>query len=242
MLIPSIKQCHTNQTWLDWLAPKRCLFCSAPGGEVCSHCLRGLPWLEHCCYQCALPLGHSHEVCAHCLKTPPAFRHCLSLWRYEFPLSKLIKNFKYQANTGARSFLQSQLSRAVSIHMQQEKLRFDAVICVPSHPLKRFTRGFNQAQLLCNKIAKHCNIPQLHALRKRQWHHSQLGLNRKERLKNLNASFELTAQVDGLELLLIDDVMTTASTANVISQLLLDNGAKSIDIACLARTPQHMSS
>ncbi len=126
--------------------------------------------------------------------------------------------------------------------MQQEELCFDKVISVPSHPLKRFSRGFNQAQLLCNKVEKHCDIPQLYALKKRQWRHSQLGLNRNERLKNLEGSFELTAKVDNLRILLVDDVMTTASTVNVISGLLLDNGAKSIDIACLARTPQHMTS
>lgn len=158
-------------------------------------------------------------------------------------MNTLIQRFKYSADRGARRFLEAQLSRAVSIYLEQEALvEFDAVLAVPSHPLKRFLRGYNQSHLLAASIAKRCQLPLVQALGKARWSHSQQGLNRKQRQQNLSGSFHVTSTVTGLKLLLVDDVMTTATTANVISQLLLDHGAASVDIACLARTPQHMSS
>ncbi|WP_353409953.1 ComF family protein [Pseudoteredinibacter isoporae] len=222
--------------------PDQCLFCGKPDEPACSPCLAGLPWLEHCCQRCALPLGHGAELCPHCLKAPPAFRHCLCLWRYEFPISTLIQRFKYQADRPARRFLETQLSRTVDMYLEQSGETFDAVLAVPSHPLKRFWRGYNQSYLLAKALSRTCQLPYRSTLAKRRWSRSQQGLSRKQRLNNLKTSFQIRSTVAGLKLLLVDDVMTTASTANVISQLLMEHDATSVDIACLARTPQHMTS
>ncbi|MBB6521087.1 ComF family protein [Pseudoteredinibacter isoporae] len=138
--------------------------------------------------------------------------------------------------------METQLSRAVGIYLAQCDRAYDAVLAVPSHPLRRFRRGYNPSYQLAKAVSQYCQCPHTQALGKSRWSHSQQGLNRKQRLKNLSGSFSVHGPVAGQRLLLIDDVMTTATTANVISELLLNHGATSVDIACLARTPQHMSS
>ncbi|GAA6153773.1 hypothetical protein NBRC116587_31950 [Pseudoteredinibacter isoporae] len=154
----------------------------------------------------------------------------------------MIQRFKYQADRPARRFLETQLSRTVDMYLEQSGETFDAVLAVPSHPLKRFWRGYNQSYLLAKALSRTCQLPYRSTLAKRRWSRSQQGLSRKQRLNNLKTSFQIRSTVAGLKLLLVDDVMTTASTANVISQLLMEHDATSVDIACLARTPQHMTS
>ncbi|WP_299979698.1 ComF family protein [uncultured Pseudoteredinibacter sp.] len=234
-----------KQNWatsaLNVLIANRCLFCGSGGEAVCRGCFQDLPWLEHCCKCCALPIGAKEGICGHCQKQAPPFQHCISLWSYDFPIDKVIKDFKYQHNSAAKQFLCLQLAKLVSQHNKHRISNFDALLAVPSHPFKRLIRGYNQAYVLAREVSKHCTIPLIQLIKKSRWTGSQQGLGRKARLQNLENSFQLTGPVKGMKLLLVDDVITTTSTASIISHMLMDAGAESVSLASLARTPQHMT-
>lgn len=233
---------------LDWatnalntLLANRCLFCGRNGDAVCRGCFQGLPWLEHCCQRCALPIGAKEGICGHCQKQTPPFQHCISLWSYEFPIDKVIQDLKYQYKSAAKQFLCQQLAKLVAQHNKHGNSNFDALLPVPSHPLKRLLRGYNQAYVLAREVSRYCSIPLIQAVKKSRWTGSQQGLGRKARLQNLRNSFQLSRPVAGMKLLLVDDVITTTSTASIISHMLMDAGAESVSLASLARTPQHMT-
>jgi ComF family protein len=113
------------------------------------------------------------------------------------------------------------------------------VVPVPLHRKKFNTRGFNQAALLAQHIAKANNLrfaPR--ALRRVQMAEIQSTLSKKDREKNLQGAFLAnTSMVAEKNILLVDDVATTLSTLNECSKMLKKSGAKNIWAVVAARTP-----
>ncbi|HJT88902.1 MAG TPA: hypothetical protein VJ732_13625 [Bryobacteraceae bacterium] len=93
--------------------------------------------------------------------------------------------------------------------------RFDAIVPVPLHWRRQWVRGFNQAELLARSLGRRCGIPVIPALRRVQATLSQAGLSNTRRRKNVASAFRSRRgrPVKGKRILLVDDVMTTGSTA-----------------------------
>jgi ComF family protein len=115
----------------------------------------------------------------------------------------------------------------------------DAVVPVPLHRLRLLERGYNQAEMLARGVARTLEtdvLPRLltrpHATR------SQTDLSRDERWTNVSTAFESARTLDGGTYLVVDDVLTTGSTAMACAQALRTAGAEAVTIAtlCLART------
>src|SRR5437867_13185729 len=87
---------------------------------------------------------------------------------------------------------------------------FDAVAAVPLHWRRRFARGFNQAELLAQEIARRRGIPALRALRRVRATRTPTGLTHAQRRQNVAGAFRPRGgrSVEGLRLLLVADVMT----------------------------------
>jgi ComF family protein len=114
---------------------------------------------------------------------------------------------------------------------------FDAVVPVPLHWFRRFQRGFNQAQLLARHIGKKRNLPVLRAVRRVRATRTQTGLTNTKRRQNVAGAFRARRgrRVEGLRLLLVDDVMTTGATASACASALKRAGAKSVTLLTVAR-------
>lgn len=115
--------------------------------------------------------------------------------------------------------------------------RYDAVVPVPLHWKKRWSRGFNQAELLARPVAKRRGIPVLNALCRRKSTEVQASLTMAARRKNVQGAFLARpgAKLQGKRILLIDDVMTTGATAGACAMALKRAGAASVTLAVLAR-------
>jgi len=114
---------------------------------------------------------------------------------------------------------------------------FDLILPVPLHPARRRRRGYNQSALFAEGLSEKMGVPfsdgMLTRLRKTETQTRKTKLNR---LENMRDVFQLkrTANVAGLRILLVDDVVTTGSTLEACGQLLLQEGCKALSVACIA--------
>lgn len=226
------------------LLPSNCSFCQSrhpQTGIACQACLEDLPWQLTACQQCGLPLPSAANMsetllCGECLKTPPPFTHTSAAFRYLPPVSDRITRFKHQRDLVAGQFLTTQLAQQLKLDYEYQPWP-DAVTAVPLHWRRQLGRGFNQAAYICRQLSRELKIPILDCCRRRKPTTQQQRLSRQQRLKNLRQSFEVITDIQDLHLALIDDVMTTGSTARELSSILLKAGAKQVDVWVLARTP-----
>ncbi len=118
--------------------------------------------------------------------------------------------------------------------------RFDAIVPVPLHWRKRWQRGFNQSGLLAAGMARKWGVPVVNALRRRRFTSAQAGLSNTARRKNVAAAFAARCRLAGKHILLIDDVLTTGSTAAACARALRASGAVRIAVAAPARADRRL--
>ena len=225
--------------------PDECRICATPLSEVsrvpvCRKCLHEpRPFLaEYFCVSCRTPFLNGFPLdsegrCALCRAGLRGFDAAYCFGAYEGTLRELIHLYKYrQVQTLSRPLAEFLLS---ALPLDES---FDAVIPVPLHWRKRWQRGFNQSDLLARAIARRRGIPVVHALGRSKFTKTQAGLSNTERRKNVAAAFRCRRAgktVAGKHVLLIDDVMTTGSTAAACARALKQAGASRVVLATVAR-------
>ncbi|MCO6058762.1 ComF family protein [Pseudomonas sp. MOB-449] len=230
--------------WPAWLRhTPDCLLCHAPGGTlpICAGCEAEMPWLFGHCAICALPLPTLDLPCGDCLKRPPPFDRVEVPWRYGFPVDSLITRFKHQGRWPLGRLLGGMLARHLDHAFRDGLPRPDALLPVPLAPPRLRQRGFNQAQMLARWLSDELQLPLQDGWLKRvEDGPPQQGLDAAARRRNLRRAFALDerAELRGLHLAIVDDVLTTGTTAHVLARLLKRAGAARVDIYCLARTPR----
>ncbi|BAQ83507.1 ComF family protein [Pseudomonas sp. St29] len=220
-----------------------CLLCDEPSDSLlalCSACQDELPWLGAQCSACALPLPAAGLTCGQCLQRPRAFQRVIVPWRYDFPLDSLISRFKHQEKWPFGRLMAELLAQFLRFRFDEGLPRPDCLLPVPLSRRRLRQRGFNQAEMLARWLGQPLHLavePDL--LRRIQDTPAQQGLSARARRRNLSQAFALTANapVAGRHLALVDDVLTTGATAQALAQLLMEAGARQVDVYCLARTP-----
>ncbi len=157
---------------------------------------------------------------------------------YEETLRELIHLFKYQKMRPLARPLGALLARAIP-----REQRFDLIIPMPLHWRKRWSRGFNQSELLAKEIARRWGVPVAKAVRRVKATAPQAGLTHAKRRINMQAAFAIRKGTDlrGLRVLLIDDVVTTGATASACAKVLKRAGAGHVAVAAVARTDRRIS-
>ncbi len=219
--------------------PRSCALCASPAqNDICTGCERELPRITAACRWCGIPF-EGGELCGDCLTDPPAFARCIAPLRYEAPISHLLGAFKYQGNFNYGRILSRLLIERLRQEFRRpEPIAIDAIVPVPLHWSRRWRRGFNQAELIADELSRALNLPmQSRWLRRTRSSAPQQSLDAEARRKNLRDAFHCSDAVRGLHIAVVDDVVTTGATANVIARTLLAAGAASVEIWCLARTP-----
>jgi ComF family protein len=113
----------------------------------------------------------------------------------------------------------------------------DGIIPVPLHRNRLKLREFNQTAVVGNHLSKKLKIPiMLDVLRKIKDTRPQTELSGVERLKNIKNAYTASSNIKGLDLLLLDDVITTGATIRECSKTLIKAGAKSVTVVALARS------
>ncbi len=215
--------------------PRHCVLCGIPDPtDLCSDCDQELPRIGACCRHCGIPLLQD-GLCGDCLGAPPAYLRCIAGLNYAPPVSHLIGAFKYQGNLNHGRILSALLIERLR---QEGAMAVDALLPVPLHWRRRWQRGFNQTEIIADELSRAFHLPmQTRWLRKIRSGTPQQHLDARERQRNLRDAFACTHDVTGLHLAVIDDVVTTGATADVIARLLYERDAASVQIWALARTP-----
>lgn len=229
------------------LLPQTCNCCdsmldASSSMAICDHCYYALPWLKNACTICALPLAEqASHVCGQCIKDPPAFLSAKIPFRYDYPLNQMIVSFKFQQKLSRGKTLSQLLIDFLRDEYKDQQLP-DGIIPVPMYWKRQLMRGFNQSEQLANDIARYFSIPLLKKVCTRKHHRQpQKGSDKITRKYNLQNVFSMSNKshlIHGKHLAVVDDVVTTGSTAREISNALIKQGAASVVIWAVARTPQ----
>ncbi|PWC11714.1 DNA utilization protein GntX [Brenneria roseae subsp. americana] len=211
---------------------------------ICSFCQRHLPPPPLCCPRCGLPTGDPTRQCGRCLQHPPPWQSITFVSDYIPPFNALLKLFKFHGKTELAAVLARQILlvwlNAYREHALREtgpQCRPDILFTVPLHKQRQWLRGFNQTELLARPLARWLGCeyaPQ--AIRRLRQTRIQQTLSAGARRKNLRGAFVCPVSLVGKQVALLDDVVTTGSTAAEISRLLLARGASRVQVWCLCRT------
>lgn len=217
--------------------PPVCVLCAGQGGpelDLCPQCRHALPRLQQACVRCAEPLHGAalDALCGRCLQKPPAFERSRALFAYESPVDHLLQKLKFNSRLEMARVLGCLMARWLA---ETVDVMPDVIIPVPLHASRLRERGFNQSLELGRFIAKELAVPlDAAACQRVRATASQRELSRKERRKNLKGAFITTKSLCG-HVAILDDVMTTGSTANELAKVLLKAGADSVEVWVCAR-------
>lgn len=233
-----------GKTALRALYPPQCITCDtfvADEGALCPACWREMPFIDGlCCDSCGLPLPGADP------RTPVHCDECLTLARpweqgraallYGDKARKLLLGLKYYDRLDQVPAAARWMSRAAAPLLQPDML----VAPIPLHWTRFLKRRYNQAAELGRALAKLHGLdycPDL--LRRTRATGTQDGRGRLGRFNNMQDAFAAhekhVAQIDGRNILLVDDVMTAGATFAAAADCCLANGAGSVRVVALAR-------
>ncbi|MGH8311647.1 MAG: double zinc ribbon domain-containing protein [Gammaproteobacteria bacterium] len=222
----------------DLLYPPFCLLCgqrSHTARELCAACGRDLSWNRHACPRCAAPttVESGTALCGQCLKSPPPWDSAASPLLYAWPLDQLLQRFKFNNDLATGRLLGELLADFLAAgHTAKPEL----LIPVPLHVERLRERGFNQALELARPVSRRLHLTIAHDLCVRVKHTQvQSKLDAAERHRNLRDAFVVRRSLQGANVAVLDDVVTTGATVTALSKTLHQAGAATVQVWSLAR-------
>ena len=221
--------------------PGQCAVCfSWCRGRICGLCLARFASPTWRCRRCALRVPEGVAVCGECIQSPPQFDSALASVDYGHPWDQLIARFKFNAGLDLAAALTQLMWET---HKTQRQAPPELILPVPLSAQRMRERGYNQAWELVRRAARHLQV-QADArllLRVKDTPH-QLAFPPARRAANVRGAFAVEptrlAELRGKRITVIDDVMTTAATANEIASVLRQAGAAEVHFWVIARTPR----
>lgn len=210
----------------------------APG---CAACGEPIPAAAPAPGRTPLPAGW---VCGACRRRPPPFSALRAAWSYDGAIGEVVRALKFRR----LDYLGAHLARDLRELAAGDGEGFDLVVPVPLHWLRRWRRGYNQAERIARPLARLLGVPCREVLRRRRATRPQTGLAREERLANPRGAFALRSGFGGAvrgrrhrpagrRVLLVDDVVTTGATLRAAAEVLRRAGAREVVAVAAARTP-----
>ena len=210
------------------------------------------------CHRCGgrFALSNNVEECSRCRTSEFRFKRAITLGEYENDLRWLVLRMKTD-KTGILAISAAKVL-ANSRRTELENVQADYVMSVPMHRLRRKDRGVNSPDFIAEELGRRLKIPVVrHLVRRIRPTDLQYTLSQRARTENVSGAFALrppplgeklinattgrrwsVAQSPDLSdknILLVDDILTTGSTCNAITKVLLAAGVRTVAVAVLAR-------
>ncbi|MCQ2465111.1 MAG: double zinc ribbon domain-containing protein [Oscillospiraceae bacterium] len=216
---------------LDLAFPNRCPCCDGFikwDMLVCGKCHRSVvPVYDKVCRKCGKEICICAEELFYDMAAVPL--------RYEGPVREGILSLKRGNNKNFGIYTGRMLAEIIKNDFRS--CRFDCVVPVPMSAYSLRKRGYNQAEVIASEISESLGIPVVSGiLFKNNTQSSQHYLKRTERMKNITAIKINKTSLNGMNIILCDDVITTGSTVNRCAQLLKSSGCGSILLAAAAQS------
>lgn len=224
---------YSRQAAADLLFPRRCPVCGGvamPKGRlICPACLKQLSFVSSpACMKCGKEIGsRDQEYCADCIRRKKSFTRGFALLNYDSRAAVSMAAVKYHNKREYLDFY----ARAAALRFEKQfrQAGIQVIVPVPVHASRLKARGFNQAAVLAEKLSAELGIPWEELLIRVKKTDPQKSLGSAERLKNLRGAFEAEQEAGKWErVLLVDDIYTTGSTAEICSRALLKTGVKQV--------------
>ena len=208
----------------DLIWPRKCILCHRPvgaeGDRLCPDCAASLPE----------PFSGDRRG--------THYRRWASAFWYEDKLRESFLRFKFGGCRFYTDWYGPWLANAVRKQLGE---KFDLMTYVPISRLRKRKRGYDQTLLLAEAAGKELGTEPVCTLKKRSRVKPQSRtIGQEERQRNIRGAFRVidAEVIKGKRILLIDDVLTTGATVSEASRVLLEAGAKSVDVATLAAAPK----
>lgn len=231
---------------VDLVLPPQCAACGTrvlEPGLVCADCYQELAFMPpRVCGPCGLPLNkdRTRPGCSLCRDGgAPYFSAGRAAVEYEGRAREMVLALKH----ADRADMAAAMAQLMMRNLPDDPAQYDMMVPVPIHRWRLLSRKFNQAGLIGTALIKKLEAqgeaapPLVHALVRARSTKPQRG-SPGERRKNVLAAFTVPTpqKVRGKTILLLDDVMTTGHTSNECARVLLEAGAKRVDVMTFART------
>lgn len=226
--------------FLDILFPPVCPLCEealAVDGfcSACEDAFASARITESACKVCGSPFittNTAPHTCGACLKDPPPFVQATSAYIYTGIVHDAIHAFKFNAKVHLAPRLGRLTAAAARFNVMPQ-----VVMPVPLHITRLRQRGFNQSLLLAREVGRAFSIPvDYESLTRIRHTDPQSGLKAVDRRLNVKGAFALAKAntVKGANVVLVDDVLTTGTTARECAAVLKSAGA-AVYVLTLAR-------
>ncbi len=232
----------TARAALDVALPTLCVSCHEPvtGEGLCAACWSRLSFIAPpYCTRLGIPFVYDPGpglLSMEAIASPPAYQRARAAVRYDEVARALVHALKYQDRTDLAPTMGRWMARAGHELLDEA----DALIPVPLHWQRSWSRCYNQSGALARVIAAQAGIPVWSdVLRRTRQTRQQVGLSRAERARNVQGAFAVAAEkkpvVQGRRVILIDDVLTSGATVDTCARALLRARAASVDVLVFAR-------
>lgn len=188
------------------------------------------------CQLCELEKPHLHLVCADCWQQLPWLNQQIQrqeidiqvACEYRYPINRIIQKFKYEQHLHFQNLLAGTL-----LELRLPKVQ--AIVPMPISTTRLFERGYNQSLVIAKIVARHLNVPIWQPISRLE-QHSQKGLTRLERLEHIEQQFHISTDSKRCyrRVLIVDDVVTTASSIHALKQKLEQLGCQKVYASCIA--------
>ncbi len=211
---------------LSFIFPPRCALCGKIKysliNKICEKCLKDLPLTYS---KPAFPMGEKHDG-----RNKVYFYSVISPFYYIDCVRTGILGLKFYGRRETASFLGAYMADSILNNAFYKDI--DLILSVPASRQRQNKRGYNQCYLIAKEIAKILNI-ELHKnilIRKKNASPQSLAKNKNERKRNVLNAFEVlnSQAIEGKNILLVDDVVTTGATLNECAKILKKNGANKV--------------
>jgi ComF family protein len=178
---------------------------------------------------CALP-GPPETPCGACRRQPQAYDRTVAPFQYSYPVDRLIQALKYRGRLALAPFFAAAIGRGIAA------AGVDLVLPVPLAPGRLRERGFNQALEIARVIARQRSLRlDRRLLTRGRETDAQAALSIDERRENIRGAFQAAADLRGLRVAVVDDVMTTGATLAEVARVLKESGAARVENWVVAR-------
>ena len=207
------------------LFPRKCILCGKllekQETDLCHHCRTDSP------------------ECAGVHKNFSFLDSWVAVWYYKGYIRESLLRYKFRR---ARHYAKA-YGRLLAMRIQQEYPEgFDLLTWVPISRLRRFRRGYDQVEILAEAVAQELDMNAVPTLKKIRHNRPQSGIaGQAQRRANVLGVYEVISPsaVAGKRILLLDDIITTGTTAGECARVLLTAGAEEVHCGCIAAARHH---